>query len=98
MSHTITRDADALTVSIAGQFDKNACSAIEADLAGIMPGITDLTVDLGKVDFISSMGLRLLLSWQKRMFKQGQMRTINASERAMRLFEETGFTEILDIQ
>ena len=44
------------------------------------------------------MGLRLLLSWQKRMFKQGDMHIVNVSEEIMTLFDETGFTEIIDIQ
>ena len=47
--------------------------------------------------YVSSMGLRLLLAWQKLMFKQGAMHVINVPEEVMELFDETGFSGIFDI-
>lgn len=97
MRYKIAKDGDALTVTVWGHLDVNSSPEIEKAVEPELDGATALTVDLANVDYVSSMGLRLLLSWQKRMFKQGSMRVINVSEGVMELFFETGFTEILDI-
>ena len=97
MTYTITKDADALVVRIWGNLDAQSSPELEEALKGELEEITDLTVDLKDVGYVSSMGLRLLLSWQKRMFKQGSMRTVNVPDAVMELFEETGFSQILTI-
>ncbi len=98
MRYAITKDGDALTVAIWGRLDATSCPELESALADELDGIADLTVDLAQVVYVSSMGLRLLLSWQKLMFKQGAMRIVNVPDEVMALFDETGFTEIIDIQ
>ena len=98
MRYATTRDGNALTVTVWGRLDVNSSPELEKALEQELDGVTDLTVDLAHVDYVSSMGLRLLLAWQKRMFKQGAMRVINVAEEVMTIFEETGFTEILDIR
>ncbi len=98
MKNTITRDGGILTVSVWGPLDINSSPELEEALNEELNGATELTVDLAHATYVSSMGLRLLLSWQKRMFKQGSMRVINVPEEVMKLFVETGFTEILDIR
>lgn len=98
MTYAIDRDGGALTVTVQGHLDVNSSPKLEKAVELELDGATDLTVDLAQVDYISSMGLRLLLSWQKRMFKQGTMRVVNVSEEVMELFEATGFSQILDIQ
>lgn len=98
MRYAITKDGDALTVAIWGRLDATSCPELESVLADELDGIADLTVDLAQVVYVSSMGLRLLLSWQKLMFKQGAMRIVNVPDEVMALFDETGFTEIIDIQ
>ncbi|MBQ4258178.1 MAG: STAS domain-containing protein, partial [Clostridia bacterium] len=54
--------------------------------------------DLEKLEYISSAGLRVLLSAQKVMTKQGAMKLVNVSENVMEIFEVTGFSEILTIE
>ena len=61
-------------------------------------GIADFILDLDKLDYISSAGLRVLLSAQKVMNKQGSMVILNANEDLMEIFEVTGFTDILTIR
>ena len=63
-----------------------------------LDGITDLTIDMDSITYISSAGLRLLLSTQKTMKKQGVMRLINVRPEIMEIFEITGFSEILNIE
>lgn len=98
MTYTIARDGDALLVKISGRLDAESCPVLEPAIKAELGSIKDLTIDLWGVDYVSSMGLRLLLSLQKRMFKQGTMHVINVSDEVMELFEDTGFSEIIDIQ
>lgn len=97
MRYSIARDGGALNVRVWGRLDVNSSPELEEALEQELDDMMDLTVDLAHVDYVSSMGLRLLLAWQKRMFKQGAMHVINVSEEVMTILEETGFTEILDI-
>lgn len=97
MRYTMTKDGDALTVFVKGPLDMNSSPELERAFEEELNDVTELTVDLAEVPYVSSMGLRLLLAWQKRMFKQGSMHVVNVSEDVMKLFAETGFTEILDI-
>ena len=71
---------------------------METELKNTLPGIKDLTFDLKDLEYISSAGLRVLLSAQKTMNKQGVMKVKNANETIMEIFEVTGFTEDLIIE
>ena len=61
-------------------------------------GVTDLTFDLKQLDYLSSAGLRVLMSSQKIMNKQGDMRLINVNEDVMDIFDMTGLTDVFDIE
>lgn len=98
MKYTTVKDGDALTVTPWGPLDASSSPELEKALGSELDGISSLTVDLAHVAYVSSMGLRLLLSWQKRMFKQGSMLVVNVSDEVMRLFVETGLSEIFEIQ
>ena len=62
-----------------------------------LEGVSELTMDFGKLEYISSAGLRVLLSAQKIMNKQGEMKILNVNETIMEIFEVTGFADILTI-
>ena len=55
-------------------------------------------LDFEKLDYISSAGLRVLLSAQKTMTQQGEMKLIHVGETIMEIFEVTGFSDILTIE
>ena len=57
-----------------------------------------LTFDFEGLEYISSAGLRVLLSAQKVMSKQGSMKITHANETIMEIFEVTGFVDILTIE
>ena len=97
MTHSISGNGDTLTIRVYDRLDANSAPAIEEEIADKLDGVTDLTVDLQGVNYVSSLGLRLLLSLQKRMFKQGDMRVVNVRDVVMELLEETGFTQLMDI-
>lgn len=91
------KDAGKLTLTITGRFDTVTAPKLEETLKGSYDGVTELVFNLAKLEYISSAGLRVLLSAQKTMNKQGSMRVINVGEEIMEIFEITGFTDILNI-
>ena len=90
--------AGELTLKIAGRIDTKTAPELSEALNGALDGITSLTFDMEGVEYISSAGLRVLLTAQKTMNKQGEMTVINASEEIMEIFEVTGFIDILTIK
>ena len=59
---------------------------------------TELTMDFSGLDYISSAGLRVLLSAHKAMSKKGGMKVTNVNEMVREVFDVTGFSDILDIE
>ena len=86
-----------LTVALEGRLDTTTAPQLEAELRQSLDGITQLTMDLGGLAYISSAGLRVLLFAQKQMNKQGEMKVMNVNESVMEIFEVTGFSDILHI-
>ena len=93
-----TKKDNALTLALVGRLDTTTSPELEGELKGSLDGITSLTIDLAALDYISSAGLRVLLSAQKTMNKQGSMVVKNVSEEIMEVFEVTGFSDILTIE
>ena len=92
------QDGSALVIALEGRLDTTTAPELEAELKTCLDGITDLTLDLTNLDYISSAGLRVLLSAHKTMMKQGQMKVTNASEIVREVFDVTGFSDILNIE
>ena len=88
-------DGSALTVQLIGRLD--AVTALQFDKNLKLDGISDLTIDLAELEYISSAGLRILLKTQKRMDKQGAMRIKNIRENVREVFDMTGFSDFLTI-
>ena len=70
---------------------------LETELKQALDGITELTFNFEKLEYISSAGLRILLAAQKRMSRQGSMVVKNVNEVIAEVFEVTGFSDILTI-
>ena len=87
-----------LTVALEGRLDTTTSPELENELAESLTGVETLVFDLGKLDYISSAGLRILLSAQKKMNLQGEMKVRNVKSDIMDIFEVTGFTEVLTIE
>ena len=87
-----------LTVSLEGRLDTTTAPQLEESLRESMDGLEVLILDFQNLEYISSAGLRVLLSAQKSMAKQGSMKLINVSDVIMEIFEVTGFVDILTIE
>ena len=81
-----------------GRLDTATAPQLEATLNSVLAGVTSLKFDLEKLDYISSAGLRVLLSSQKTMNKQGSMLISTVSPEVKEIFDVTGFTDILTIE
>ena len=91
-------DGTTLTVTLEGRLDTVSVPELEQFFWNELYGVTDLILDFAGVEYVSSAGLRVLLSTQKQMYEQGSMTLKNVSEMIMEIFEVTGFTEILTIE
>jgi len=87
-----------LKLILEGRLDTATAPQLEAALNSALAGVTSLKFDLEKLDYISSAGLRVLLSSQKTMNKQGSMVISNVSPEVKEIFDVTGFTDILTIE
>ena len=92
------KDAEKLTVALEGRLDTVTAPELEKCFKEALPGVTELVMDFEKLDYISSAGLRVLLSAHKAMSKQGAMKVTNVNEMVMEVFEVTGFSDILTIE
>lgn len=85
------------TIALEGRLDTTTAPQLEAELKSSLNGIDDLVFDFSKLEYISSAGLRVLLSAQKVMNQQGAMKITNVAPEILEVFEITGFTDILTI-
>ena len=92
-----TSSDKSVRIGLEGRLDTTTAPELEKELEGTLNGITELTLDFAELAYISSAGLRVLLSAQKVMNRQGSMKVTNVNETIMEIFEVTGFTDILTI-
>lgn len=93
-----TSNGTELSVALEGRLDTTTAPQLEAEMKTVLPNVKELTFDFSKLDYISSAGLRVLLSTQKVMNKQGSMRITNVNDTIMEIFDVTGFADILTIE
>ena len=96
---SITKKAEDSKVCFAleGRLDTVTSPDLEKELRESLDGVSELVIDFEKLEYISSAGLRVLLSTQKVMNRQGSMKVVNVNETIMEIFEVTGFSDILTI-
>lgn len=87
-----------LVLSLDGRLDTTTAPELDEVLKNSLEDVSDLSLDLEKLEYLSSAGLRVLLSAQKTMHKQGTMTVYNVNDTIMEIFDITGFAEILTIQ
>ena len=91
-------DGNRLILSLEGRLNTANASELGTLLSGSLDGITDLVFDFSELEYISSAGLRVLLSTQKRMNSRGSMKITGASSNIIEIFDITGFTDIFTIE
>lgn len=87
-----------LTIAIGGRLDTTTAPELEAVAKDSLDGITNLKLDMANLEYVSSAGLRVILSMQKVMNKQGHMVVTNVNSEIMEILDVTGFCDILTIE
>ena len=98
MNINIEKTNGAVLMSLEGRLDTTTAPELETAINNEGETLKSLVLDFGGVDYISSAGLRVLLTAQKKMNVQGNMELTNVSEAVMDIFEMTGFADILVIK
>ena len=91
-------EGSALILALEGRLDTTTSPDLEEALAASLDGVTSLVFDFAKLDYLSSAGLRVLLSAQKRMNKQGSMKLLHVNDTVKEVFDITGFADFLTIE
>lgn len=92
------RTGNELKVSVSGRLDTTTAPELEKALEGEFVNLTSLEIDFSNLEYISSAGLRVILSCQKIMNNQGKMVIKNSSASVKEIFDLTGFSEIITIE
>ena len=98
MEIAVNVNGTALTISPVGRIDTATAPEVQKVVNENIGGITELTFDLRKLKYLSSAGLRVLMSAQKTMNKQGKMKLVNVNDDVLDIFDMTGLTDVFDIE
>ena len=91
-------NGNSLTLNLAGRLDTTTAPELEAVVDNSLAGVQELVLDMEKLEYISSAGLRVILTAQKMMNAQGSMKLIHVNDTIMEVFDITGFVDILTIE
>ncbi len=94
---TKTVQDEKAVVVLEGRLDTVTSSELENELKTLPDDVRELTLDFEKLDYISSSGLRVLLTAQKKMIGRGEMQIVHVNDVIRDIFEITGFSDILTI-
>ena len=92
---TTFKNSGTLTVHLEGKLDKNTAEEAEERINAEMEGMTKLIIDLEKLGYISSAGLRVLVELRKKISDRQNMAVKNVQPPVMDVFKLTGLTKYL---
>lgn len=87
-----------LELALSGRLDTITAPQLEEEIKASSDGVSELVFDFTDLAYVSSAGLRVLLSAQKAMNEKGSMVVRNVSEEIQEIFDVTGFSDILTIE
>ena len=94
----IKKNVETTVIEVVGRLDTTTASALDKTINEDIGETKNLILDVKGLEYISSAGLRVLLSAQKKMQQTGTMKVKNVGENIMEIFEMTGFADILTIE
>ena len=98
MTIEIKKNNQDTVIEIVGRLDTITAPALDKTISEDIGDTKNLVLDMKGLEYISSAGLRVLLTAQKKMQQIGSMKLINVCESVMDVFEMTGFADILVIE
>ncbi len=93
-----TKIAENTTITLTGRLDTATAPELETRLDSLLPNTKELVLDMEKLEYISSAGLRVILKAQKSMNQKGNMKLLHVSDSVMEVFDITGFSDFLTIE
>ena len=98
MTIQIKRNSEETIIELEGRLDTTTAPALDKTINEDIADVKNLVINMKKLEYISSAGLRVLLGAQKKFQKIGYMKLTNVREEVMEVFEMTGFADILTIE
>ena len=93
-----TLDNAVLTLTLQGRLDAITAPLLSEVVENELTGVKKLILDFGFVEYVSSAGLRVILTAQDIMDEQGEMKVIRVNETVMEIFDITGLVDLLTIE
>ncbi|MBP3772158.1 MAG: STAS domain-containing protein [Treponema sp.] len=97
MTVTKTQSGTEATLSIEGRLDTITAPELEKEITAVSDA-SSLVIDFSRLDYISSAGLRVLLSAHKAYARKGGLTITNVNDTVLDIFDVTGFKDILNIK
>lgn len=99
MNITKNMNGGVLEIAVEGRLDTATAPQLENEIKASLGNAESIVFDFAKLDYISSAGLRVLLSANKAMVNSGKepVKVLNSNEIVKEVFEVTGFSDILNI-
>lgn len=96
----ITKEKDGcrITISLVGRIDSMTSAKLEESLTGEFDGMNEVVFDMSEVSYVSSAGLRVLLSARKAVSSDASFAIENASEDVRGIFEVTKLMQLLNVR
>lgn len=98
MKYDVKRNEDSMVLKLEGRLDTTSSPEIDSFVRSSLDGVKELCFDMNDLDYISSAGLRVLMTAQKIMNRQGKMIVTGCSEEILEIFDITGFSDIMTIR
>ena len=92
------KNTETKTLALVGRLDTVTAPELEAEISTILPTAESLVLDMEKLEYISSAGLRVILKTQKALTQKAGLKLINVSDDVRKVFDITGFSDFLTIE
>ena len=92
------KNTETKTLALIGRLDTVTAPELEAEISTILPTAESLVLDMEKLEYISSAGLRVILKTQKALTQKAGLKLINVSDDVREVFEITGFSDFVTIE
>ena len=93
-----SKNGNVLNLAVEGRLETTTAPELEAVVKNELDGVSELVFDFAQLEYVSSAGLRVLLTAQKIMNKQGSMKIVHVNDIVSEIFDITGFSDILTIE
>ncbi|MDR3291948.1 MAG: STAS domain-containing protein [Methanobrevibacter sp.] len=97
-SENVGNENNKLIIKVSGHLDTTSAFELENEINKNIVGIDELKLNFKDLDYISSAGIRTIVTTEKLMEKQGKLIITNVNPFVMNIFETTGVNKILNIE